>query len=182
MRWLCLVMLVAGCQRAPTVEPADRSTLDSSVIRRWPYRQGDRRRIRVGDEWLGIQFASSSTRRVLDDFLALKDDVVTECARPGGDCPGDCLVLVGRFEPTLRFSERTRTDDVDERWASAEAFVEFELVGFEVLTPFRDHLWTGNELEARWAHGESTTLEARHFEGRVVNPAFYRRARPKAGF
>jgi hypothetical protein len=179
MRWLCLVLLVAGCQKAPAFELAERSTLDPGIIRRWPYRQADRRRIRVGQDWLGIQFASSSTTRVLDDFLSLKDDVLTECARPGGDCPGDCLVLVGRFDPTLRFSERTLPNDVEDRWANAEPFVEFELVGFEVLTPFRDHVWTGREMEARWAHGELTTLEARHFEGRVVNPAFYRRARAR---
>ncbi|MDX2014941.1 MAG: hypothetical protein SFW67_32390 [Myxococcaceae bacterium] len=183
---LTLLLLVAACETRRGSAGVEGGGLDPREVRSWRYRWSDstgiNQWIAVGPHWLPVRFVASARPRVLDDFRALDADVVTECASAGGDCAGDCLFVVGRFEPTLHFSELSQPgpdDPTDARWSNAEYAVQFELVGFEVLTPFRAHVWTGSELEARWAHGEPTTLEARHFNGRDVNPAWYRRARPR---
>jgi hypothetical protein len=178
MRWLAVMLLMAGCEGRRSV---DDGALDSRLLRRWPFSfadaTGETRRIKAGTEWLAIHFSPRSDREVLADFLALDADVVTECASQGAGCAGDCLFLIGHFEPTLRFSELGPASALEHRWANAQPFVDFELHGFEVLTPFRAHVWSGSDMDARWTHGALTTLEAKHFRGREVNPGLYRRAR-----
>jgi hypothetical protein len=181
MRWLWLLMVMAGCEARRSPGIAAEGALDSRLARRWRYAfqdsTGETRRVQVGSGWLAIHLSPRSDREVLADFLALDADVVTECASTGGECAGDCLFLIGSFEPTLHFSELDPEGALEHRWSNAQPYVEFELRGFEVLTPFRAHVWTGRDLDAHWAHGELTTLEAKHFPGREVNPGFYRRAR-----
>jgi hypothetical protein len=180
---LTVLLLVSACEAKRPEPSGPGTTLDPRVVARWPYRftdaTGETRWIQVGTERLAIHFASTSDRRVLADFLALDADVVTECSSRGSDCAGDCLFVFGRFDPTLQFSETSPEGSIAARWGSAQPFVEFELTGFEVLTPFRSHVWTGRDMEAHWTHGDLTTLEAKHFGGREVNPALYRRARPR---
>jgi hypothetical protein len=175
------MLMMAGCDARAPKGAVTEGVLDSRLLRRWPFAfadsTGETRRVKVGTDWLAIHFSSRSDREVLADFLALDPDVVTECASQGGDCAGDCLFLIGHFEPTLFFSEFGPAGSMEHRWSNAQPFVEFELHGFEVLTPFRAHAWTGSELDSRWTHGPPAVLEPRHFRGRVVDPARYRRPR-----